>query len=127
MPRRKAISRIGKDDFSRVSLKERGRRDDSVHKVDFAITDDEVLEAVFAGESSSAITGLLQQLSGKDRQVVLCTVCALHNDIACICVQHGVEVIALLSAECPLFLDGHATCLTGSAFCILDQPEAVIK
>lgn len=48
----------------------------------------------------------------------MCTVCSNHNEIASNCLQHGNEISALLTSNCPLYVSGVATCL-------LDLPVTV--
>jgi len=64
-----------------------------------------------AGHPAFEITSNLQHLPNYERQLLLCTVCSMHNEIACNCRDHGDEVSTLLTLECPLFVDGRATCL----------------
>lgn len=70
-----------------------------------------VFEAILAGNVAGAVAPYLNQLPEDERQNVLCTVCAMHNEIARNCLGHAKEVRDLLTAECPMFLDGIATCL----------------
>jgi len=67
-----------------------------------------------AGTSASVIGLDLLTLAPDDRQALLCFVCSIHNEMASNCLQHGAEVAKLLTAECPLFIDGRATCLDES-------------
>jgi len=64
-----------------------------------------------AGHPACKIIADLPHLSRDERQTLLCTVCSLHNEIACNCRDHGEEVATLLTLACPLFVDGRATCL----------------
>jgi hypothetical protein len=64
-----------------------------------------------SGNPAFEIISDLQHLPGDERQSLLCTVCSMHNEIACNCRDHGKEVSKLLTLECPLFVDGRATCL----------------
>jgi hypothetical protein len=64
-----------------------------------------------AGHPAFEIISNLRHLPTDDRQSLLCTVCSMHHEIACNCRDHGNEVSTLLTLECPLFVDGRATCL----------------
>jgi hypothetical protein len=75
----------------------------------------EVLDAIMAGYPATMVEQQLQRLSSGDRQALLCEVCSLHNEIASNCIDHGVEVSQLLTAHCPLYLNGQATCLDKSS------------
>ena len=79
---------------------------------------DVVLEAIMAGRPASQIEAILQELSRHDRQTLLCTVCSNHQEIASNCLQHGKEISALLTSNCPFYINGKATCL-------LDLPVTV--
>jgi len=64
-----------------------------------------------AGLPASEIIPLLRELPKQDRQSLLCAVCALHDEIARNCQEHAHHVSDLLGSECPLYVDGIATCL----------------
>jgi hypothetical protein len=79
---------------------------------------DAVLEAIMAGKPASEIEPILQELSRHDRQTLLCTACSNQEEIASNCLHHGKEISALLTSNCPLYVNGKATCL-------LDLPVTV--
>ena len=66
---------------------------------------------ILAGQPAASAAMHLKQLPADDRQNLLCTVCAMHDEIARNCVLTATEVRTLLSAECPFYVDGVATCL----------------
>jgi hypothetical protein len=70
-----------------------------------------VFEAILAGNPAGAVRPHLKQLPRDQRQELLCTVCGIHNEIASNCLQHAREVSELLTAECPFYINGIATCL----------------
>ena len=70
-----------------------------------------VFEMVLAGQPAVYTAVRLNQLSSEHRQNVLCTACAMHDEIARNCVQTATEVSKLLTAECPFYVNGVATCL----------------
>jgi len=70
-----------------------------------------VFEGVLAGSPAREIVPALRVLPDQDRQAVLCTVCAIRDEIARNGLEHGDEVERLLESECPLFVAGVATCL----------------
>jgi hypothetical protein len=74
------------------------------------VTVAEVFDAILAGNPTWQVAPALQQLVSEDRQNLLCTVCAMHAEITRNCVAYGTEVNALLTAECPLYIHGIATC-----------------
>ena len=71
-----------------------------------------VVEMVMAGNPANEVAHGLKVLPNHDRQALLCTVCSLQNEIARNCEEHGREVRMLLESQCPLFVDGVATCLS---------------
>jgi hypothetical protein len=71
----------------------------------------DVFEMVLAGRPAAITATAVNQLPPDERQEVLCTVCAMHDEIARNCVQTGTEVSTLLVAECPFYINGVATCL----------------
>ena len=88
---------------------------------------DKALDAIMAGYSVAEIRPIIGELPPGERQILLCTVCALHNEIASNCQQHAKEVSKLLTLACPLYIDGIATCLFDgfSRFSIQPQPPSV--
>jgi len=68
-------------------------------------------DAIWAGHAVCEVEPLIQALPSQDRQALLCTVCAIQDEIARNCQQHGQEVSTLLTLYCPLNIDGVATCL----------------
>ena len=68
-----------------------------------------------AGSSSVLILPRLQELPGEDRQVLLCSVCSVHNEIANNSLEIAGEVSKLFASEWPFFIDGRATCLDSAA------------
>lgn len=56
------------------------------------------------------VAPVLSQLDADDRQNLLCTVCAMREEIARNCLSTAAEVDALLTTECSLFVQGVATC-----------------
>jgi hypothetical protein len=77
-------------------------------------TSETVLDFILAGHPAVDTTQLFATLPIAERQSVLCSVCSIHDEIACNCRDHGSEVSKLLASECPLFVDGRATCLETS-------------
>ena len=73
------------------------------------VTVPEVLKAILAGEREWKVAFKLRQLAPYDRQNVLCTVCAMRDEIARKCLAAPVEVKALLTTGCPLYVHGTAT------------------
>lgn len=71
----------------------------------------DVFEMILAGQPAVGVATHLSRLSSDDRQNVLCTVCAMHDEIARNCVQTATEASRLLAAECPFYVNGVATCL----------------
>ena len=63
------------------------------------------------GRPASEIESVLQELPRHDRQMLLCTVCSNHDEIASNCVQHGNDVSELVSSNCRFYVNGKATCL----------------
>ena len=55
---------------------------------------------ILAGQLAVGVAPYLKQLPD-DRQNVLCTVCAMHDEIARNCVHTATEASTLLAAECP--------------------------
>lgn len=68
------------------------------------------MDAVMAGAPTGEIEALLQDVRSADRQTILCELCSLQNEIANNCLQYGNEVSALLTSNCPLYVNGKATC-----------------
>lgn len=75
------------------------------------ITFDGLFETVMAGHPSGEIVPVLKLLSADDRQALLCTICAIHDEIARNSQEHGRDVEQLLESQCILFVNGVATCL----------------
>jgi|HubBroStandDraft_6_1064221.scaffolds.fasta_scaffold70677_4 hypothetical protein len=71
----------------------------------------EVLESILAGRSAAKVAPLLIQLSPDERQNVLCTTCAMRDEIARNCVATGRQAEKLLTAECRFYINGTPTCL----------------
>jgi hypothetical protein len=71
----------------------------------------EVYEAILGGVPASMVAPHLIQLPPGERQNLLCTVCSMHSEIARNCIATANEVQNLLTAECPYYVDGVATCL----------------
>jgi hypothetical protein len=69
-----------------------------------------VYQAILAGTSASMVSRHLDQLSRNERQHLLCTVCAMHHEIACNCLETADELTKLLTVECPLYVNAVATC-----------------
>ena len=53
---------------------------------------------------------MLRKLDSEDRQNLLCTVCAMREEIARNYRSMAAEVNALLTTECRLYIQGIATC-----------------
>jgi len=73
---------------------------------------DEILEMILADYPAHMVIPRLKELSADARQSLLCNVCSMRCEIARNCLATGNEVDKLLTAECPYFIDGVATCLT---------------
>jgi hypothetical protein len=71
----------------------------------------EVYEAILAGNLAWSVAPRLNQLPHDERQSLLCTVCAMHDEIARNCLETGNEVSNLLASQCPFYIHGVATCL----------------
>jgi hypothetical protein len=69
----------------------------------------DVFELILAGQPAVDVAPSLTQLPSDDRQNVLCTVCAMHDEIARNCLKTATEVSKLLTAECPFYVNGIAT------------------
>jgi hypothetical protein len=74
------------------------------------VTVPEVFDAILAGAREWEVAPMLRQLAPDDRQSLLCTVCAMRDEIARNCWSTAAEVNALLTTECPLYVRGTATC-----------------
>jgi hypothetical protein len=70
-----------------------------------------VFEKILAGQPAGDVALLLRSLSAEDRQNVLCTTCAMRDELGRNCVATGREAIALLTQECPFFCNDVPTCL----------------
>ena len=70
----------------------------------------QVFDLILAGSREWEIAPLLRQLTDEDRQNLLCTICAMREEIACNCRSTAAEVNALLTTECSLFIHGAPTC-----------------
>jgi len=79
------------------------------------LTFDGVFETIMAGQPTSQIVPALKVLPADDRQALLCTLCAMHDEIDRNSQEHGKDVRQLLESECPLFVNGIATCLIDEA------------
>ena len=64
-----------------------------------------------AGQATTEVLPALNVLTTNDRQALLCTVCAIHDEIERNCQEHGRDIRQLLECECSLFVNGVATCL----------------
>ena len=73
---------------------------------------DEILEMILADYPARMVIPRLKELSPDARKSLLCTVCSMRCEIARNCLETAKEVDKLLTAECPYFIDGIATCLT---------------
>jgi len=71
----------------------------------------QVLDAIMAGASASEATEHLGVLPALARQEVLCFLCGIHDELSHTCSDRGQQVFDILTAGCPLFVDGRATCL----------------
>jgi hypothetical protein len=85
--------------------------DDGSSSLKCTSTYDCVFETIMAGYPAHEVMPHLQNLTGDERQTLLCTVCSMLDEITCNCRDHGAEVATILTLGCPLFLDGRATCL----------------
>jgi hypothetical protein len=74
------------------------------------VTVPQVFDAILAGRREWEVAPMLRQLSPKVRQELLCTVCGMRDEIARNCLATAAEVNALLTTECPLYVQGTATC-----------------
>jgi len=74
------------------------------------VTVPEVFNAILAGRPEREVAPMLQQLDPDARENLLCTVCAMRQEIARNCHSTAAEVNALLTTECPLYIRGTATC-----------------
>jgi hypothetical protein len=70
-----------------------------------------VLDEVLAGSPISEVVASLRGLCPDERQRLLCSLCEMHNEIASNCLMVAGNVSELLKSECPLYIDGRATCL----------------
>ena len=75
-----------------------------------SLTVSEVFDSILAGSREWEVANMLQQLTDEDRQNLLCNVCAMREEIARNCCATAAEVNALLNTECPLYVNGIATC-----------------
>jgi hypothetical protein len=71
----------------------------------------EVYEAILGGVPASIVAPHLVKLPPGERHNLLCAVCSMHSEIARNCIATAKEVRNLLTAECPYYVDGVATCL----------------
>jgi hypothetical protein len=69
-----------------------------------------IFDTIMAGQPTSEVVPALRVLSAIDRQALLCTICAIHDEIERNSHEHGRDVRQLLEAECSLFVNGVATC-----------------
>jgi hypothetical protein len=58
-----------------------------------------------AGHPAVETIPLFRKLPFADRQTILCTLCSIRDRLMC-----ESEVVKLLTSECRLFVEGHATC-----------------
>lgn len=70
-----------------------------------------VSELIMAGHPAAEVIFLLKTMPAAERHAILCSVCAIHDEIARNCRDHGYEAAKVLASECPLFVDGSGTCL----------------
>jgi hypothetical protein len=71
----------------------------------------DVFDMILAGQPATGVGTHLNRLPVAERQTLLCTVCAMHDEIARNCVQTATEASKLLAAQCPFYVNGVATCL----------------
>jgi len=69
------------------------------------------MEMILAGFPACVVAPRLKELASDERQSLLCNVCSMHCEIARNCLATAEEVDALLSLECPYYIDSVATCL----------------
>jgi hypothetical protein len=69
------------------------------------------MDAVMAGTPAGEIEALLKDVPSADRQTTMCEMCSLQKELASNCLEYGNEVSALLTSNCPLYVNGVATCL----------------
>ena len=70
----------------------------------------DVVMMILAAEPAVIVAARLHELGPDERQRVLCTVCAMHEEITRNCRQTATEATRLLTAECALYVNGVATC-----------------
>lgn len=78
------------------------------------ITLDGLFDTVMAGYPNDIVPAL-KILRNDDRQALLCTICSIHDEIKRNSLEHGRDVHQFLESQCPLFLDGVATCMLDEA------------
>ena len=72
----------------------------------------EVLEAILAGDMPEHAVQEMQKLPPEDRQLVLCTLCAMRDEVVSNCEERGETVVQVLSRACPFYIGGERTCLS---------------
>ena len=75
----------------------------------------QVFDLVMAGQTEAEIVRLFQELSGDERQALLCTLCHVRQEIADTSQEHGNTVSKLLSLCEHCVGDDHTCRLAGSA------------
>ena len=98
-------------DGSRPGIVKGGASRETSRRFPVRISDGDVLQAVLAGEPRYVVSQYFRQVPEERRQPLLCSICDVHNEIATNCLSIADGANELLSVECPLFIDGKATCL----------------
>jgi hypothetical protein len=70
----------------------------------------ELFDSILAGEASREILPSLNDLPPDDRQLLLCTVCLIREEIRANCTNRAEDIDTFLSAGCPYYIDRRRTC-----------------
>jgi hypothetical protein len=76
---------------------------------------DQLMDDILSDVEVPEIEARLRELSPECRRELLCAICEMHSEIAVNCRQRALVVSSLLTAQCLLFVDGHATCVSDTA------------
>ena len=70
----------------------------------------EIFELLMAGVPAADVQPGFSRLPADEQSALLCTVCAVHEEVALNCLERALEIGALLNRNCRFFLDGARTC-----------------
>jgi len=70
----------------------------------------EIFEGVLAGDPAAALVHRLPDVPEEERKLLLCTLCAMRNEIRTNCSGRVEQVETFLTRACPFFHNGVPTC-----------------